>query len=91
VNPCWDESYSPSAFTAMEAPAITRALEETCPRWQSRSVQSRRARYRAVGCHSRTHELTAALVAKGELPNPAEWSIDRVCSARGQRALAPLR
>lgn len=79
VDACWDEGWNTSAYGQREGPAILRAIQELCPRWRSPVVEARRARYRQTLCHSRSRPILAELLRAGVIPDPAPWSIDRIC------------
>jgi hypothetical protein len=81
VDPCWDESFAPSAFTEREGDNVARALVDVCPLLHDDAVRARRARYEARGCHGPTRASLDRLVQQGEAPDPSRWDIARVCAA----------
>lgn len=89
VDPCWDESFAPSAFAPSEAAALDAALQEVCPLLEAPHVRGQRAAYRARGCSPFVEAELARLVAAGLAPDATRWSIDAACAdrsaARGTR------
>lgn len=79
VDPCWDESFTPNAFTEREGDNVARALLEVCPLLDDPAVIARRAEYSRRGCHAPTRAALDRLVATGEAPDPSRWDIARVC------------
>lgn len=81
VDPCWDESFAPSAFSPSEVPAIDAALPELCPLLETAPVRNQRAAYRRRGCAPAVATELSRLVAVGVAPDASRWSIDVVCAA----------
>lgn len=80
IDPCWDESFNPSAFAPSEADAVSGALLEVCPLLDDAVVQTRRQRYRTRGCHEGTSAVLDALILDGVAPSPVRWDIERACA-----------
>lgn len=93
VDPCWDESFNPSAFTDAEDTAVKEGVaREACPLLDDAAVQARRARYRARGCHARTQQVFHDLIVEGVAPDPAPWNVESVCrNSRPPAAVAARR
>ena len=93
VDPCWDESFNPSAFTDAEDAAVRAGIaREVCPLLDDRQVQARRKRYQARGCHARTQQVFHALIVDGVAPDPVSWNVETVCRAsRSSGAVAAGR
>jgi hypothetical protein len=86
VDPCWDESFAPSAFTEREGDNVARALTDVCPLLGDDVVRARRARYAARGCHAGTKAALDRLVAAGDAPDPSRWDIAGVCATSASGA-----
>lgn len=82
VEPCWDESFAPSAFLPPERPAIDAALRETCSLLDDPRVSARRRAYAERGCSRAVANEIAALVRDGAAPDASRWSIDNVCGLK---------
>ncbi len=85
VNPCWDESYYGNVYVEAIWPAIQRALTQTCPLLARPHVVAQRARYRALGCTSRSVRIMDELIADGSVPNPRPYDIETVCATFATR------
>lgn len=81
VDPCWDESFAPSAFTEREGDNVARALVDVCPLLDAAAVRARRQRYANRGCHAPTEAALERFVTSQEAPDPSRWDIVSVCAA----------
>lgn len=90
VNPCWDESFYPSAFTPRVGEGVQKALRFYCPLRAQPDVRAQRERYRATGCDSFSYYYLEELRLGGWIPDNAPYDIDDVCAAMGDLP-APLQ
>lgn len=80
VNPCWDESYYGNVYVETLWPAIERALSEKCRLLLRPDIAQRRARYRVIGCGSRSVLILAEAIASRRIPDPQAHDIETVCA-----------
>lgn len=79
VNPCWDESFYPNAYEGLTAEGVKRALKGYCPLRHRPDIAALRARYRALGCHSRSVQILDELIEKGSVPDPRPFTLESAC------------
>jgi hypothetical protein len=82
VTPEWDESYVPSIYTKRRWKRVQPVLVQYCPQLQSSFVQERWATYRAHDVETPTEKRVRELVEADELPDPEQFSIERLCGSR---------
>jgi len=80
VTPRWDESFQPPIYTKGRWKKVKPVLETYCDRLADPQVVAMRRSYRERDKESLVGELVAERVAKGKLRDPAQFSIEAVCS-----------
>ncbi len=83
VNPCWDESFYGNTYVDLIWPAVERAMGEKCRLLARPHVAAQRARYRAIGCSSRSVRILDEHIAAGRVPDPRPYDIETVCKTHG--------
>ncbi len=84
VTPEWDESWQPNVYTARRWRRLQPALREYCPLLDDPAVRARREAYRARDSETPSERVLADFARRGRLPDPAIFSIERVCENRGR-------
>jgi hypothetical protein len=79
VTPEWDESFQPSIYSPRRWKRVRPVLHGYCPLLEHPEVRERRERYARQDRMTPTEVQIQELVARGKLPDPAAFSIDRVC------------
>mgnify|MGYP001060588103 FL=1 len=85
VTPEWDESWQPNVFTERRWRRLLPALRAYCPLLDDPEVRARREAYRARDSETPTERALADLARRGKLPDPAAFSIEKVCENRGRQ------
>jgi hypothetical protein len=80
VTPRWDESFQPPIYTKGRWRKVKPVLETYCDRLADPQVVAMRRSYRDRDKESLVGELVAERVAEGKLRDPAQFSIEAVCS-----------
>lgn len=79
VNPCWDESFYPNAYSGPTADGVKKALQGYCPLRTRPDIAARRQRYRDIGCHSFSVKTLDALIAAEKIPDPSPFTLETAC------------
>jgi len=80
VTPRWDESFQPPIYTKGRWRKVKPVLETYCDRLADPQVVAMRRRYRERDKESLVGQLVAKKVAAGKIRDPAQFSIEAVCS-----------
>ena len=80
VTPRWDESFQPPIYTKGRWKKVKPVLETYCDRLADPQVVAMRRRYRERDKESLVGQLVAKKVAAGKIRDPAQFSIEAVCS-----------
>ncbi|HKQ60843.1 MAG TPA: hypothetical protein VJS92_06110 [Candidatus Polarisedimenticolaceae bacterium] len=84
VTPAWDESYRPSLFLKSRWKKVRPVLERYCAKLSDPEVVREREEYARRPTSSLTAEQVRRRVAAGQLPDPQQFSIERVCAEKAQ-------
>lgn len=79
VNPCWDESFYPNAYSGPTAAGVKKALQGYCRLRTRPDIAARRRLYREAGCHSFSVKYLDERIAQGKIPDPAPFTLERAC------------
>jgi len=80
VTPRWDESFQPPIYTKGRWRKVKPVLETYCDRLADPQVVAMRRSYRERDSESLVGRLVAERVAEGKIRDPAQFSIEAVCS-----------
>ena len=80
VTPRWDESFQPPIYTTGRWRKVKPVLETYCDRLADPQVVAMRRSYRERDKESLVGRLVAEKVAEGKIRDPAQFSIEAVCS-----------
>ena len=80
VTPRWDESFQPPIYTKGRWRKVKPVLETYCDRLADPQVVAMRRSYRERDRESLVGRLVAEKVAEGKIRDPAQFSIEAVCS-----------
>jgi hypothetical protein len=81
VSPEWDESYLPNVVLKGRWVHVKPEIERHCADLDDPAVRARRAAYAARDTHTYTEQILEQMVRDGQLENPAEYGIERLCAA----------
>ncbi len=81
VSPEWDESYFPNVVMKGRWVHVKPEIERHCAELDDPVVQARRAAYAARDTHTYTEKILDQMVRDGQLEDPAEFGIERLCAA----------
>jgi hypothetical protein len=79
VHPGWDESYNPCIYSNGRWEKVKPGLQQYCDRRNDPQVVEMHRAYRAAERTTVVQEVVAELVAAGQLPDPAQFSLDANC------------
>ena len=82
VTPEWDESYQPNIYVRRKWAKVKQQMLAYCPMLEHPQVTARRHAYAERDGYTMTEKLIEDMVAAGKLPDPSEFTIETVCSAR---------
>ena len=86
VSPEWDESYFPNVVLDGRWKHVKPAILSHCAELDAPAVRARRAAYAARDEHTYTEKILDAMVAAGELRNPLDYGVERLCGAAALQA-----
>ena len=82
ITPEWDESWQPSIIGRSRWKRVRPVLEGYCEMLDTPEVRSQRRRYAGRDTITLTEQRIERLVNAGKIPNPLDFSIDRICADR---------
>ncbi len=80
VSPEWDESYFPNVVMKGRWSRVKPEIERHCAELGDPAVRARRAAYAARDTHTYTEEVLDQMVQNGQLADPADFGIERLCA-----------
>jgi len=83
ISPEWDESWNANIYTKRRWKNIRKTMAAYCPQLGGDWVTRQRAHYAATDTLTPTEALIRELVSAGELPDPLNFDITRVCGQAG--------
>jgi len=86
VSPEWDESYLPNVVLDGRWKHVKPAILSHCPELDDPAVRARRAAYAARDEHTYTEKILDSMVTAGELRNPLDYGVERLCAAAAMQA-----
>jgi len=86
VSPEWDESYLPNVVLDGRWKHVKPAILSHCAELDEPAVQARRAKYAERDRHTYTERVLDAMIAAGELRDPRDYGIERLCTAAAMQA-----
>jgi hypothetical protein len=87
VSPEWDESYLPNVVLEGRWKHVKPAILSHCAELADPAVRARRAAYAARDRHTYTEKILDSMVAAGELRNPHDYGVERLCAAAPLQAV----
>jgi hypothetical protein len=84
VSPEWDESYLPNVVMKGRWVHVKPEIERHCAELSDPVVRSRREAYAARDKHTYTEAILEQMVRDGQLEDPANYGVERLCAARDE-------
>ncbi|HEU4428521.1 MAG TPA: hypothetical protein VFT98_07185 [Myxococcota bacterium] len=87
VSPEWDESYLPNVVLEGRWKHVKPAILSHCAELDAPEVRERRAAYAERDQYTYTERILDTMVAAGELQDPRDYGIERLCAAAAMQAV----
>jgi hypothetical protein len=89
VTPEWDESWQPSVYKSSRWKKVKPVMARYCADLHDPAVEAQRAAYARADRFTLSERILARLVAKGEMKEPAAFTIEAACGLPLRAILPP--